>query len=221
MATDIDFAPDGFLYAVDNESRKLYQIDPSLGIIVAEYGPYQIAPWGLASEAQNGTVYGISNSTLVRDSTEASKSKRPFDASSMRTVRTELQRLYQRPSQPVSNDGRRYRKSYSATAPTVLPSSHVAQDPNHLTYSVFLDSVSPPATLACDNVEARRCDPGILWPCTTYYWQVVVKNDCGEQTTGPIWSFKTESVPADFDRDCDVDFGDLAIFSSYWLYGVE
>lgn len=217
MATDIDFAPDGFLYAVDNESRKLYQVDPSLGIIVAEYGPYQIAPWGLASEAQNGTASGISSSTFIRKTTEASKGTRPFAASSMRAFRTELQRLYQKPSQPASNDGR----SYAAMAATVLPTSHVAQDPNHLTYRVFLDTISPPTTLACDNVEVRSCDPGILWPCTTYYWQVVVKNDCGEQTTGPIWSFKTESVPADFDQDCDVDFGDLAVFSSYWLYGVE
>jgi hypothetical protein len=62
---------------------------------------------------------------------------------------------------------------------------------------------------------------GNLLPCTTYYWQVVTENGCGERTAGPIWSFTTKGIPADFDEDCDVDMVDLAIFASYWLYGTD
>jgi hypothetical protein len=31
---------------------------------------------------------------------------------------------------------------------------------------------------------------------TTYYWKVVAKKDCGTSTSGPIWSFSTNSIPS-------------------------
>ncbi|MHC4559865.1 MAG: proprotein convertase P-domain-containing protein, partial [Planctomycetota bacterium] len=67
VATDIDFAPDGFLYTIDNETKILYKMDPSFGVVVAEYGPYNIAAWGLASEVLNSPVQS-DFSEVVQDS---------------------------------------------------------------------------------------------------------------------------------------------------------
>jgi hypothetical protein len=220
MATDIDFAPDGFLYAVENESRKVYQIDPSLGIIVAEYGPYEIAPWGLASQPLDGpaSTNGVSTptglSTLTMDDTRSTAK------CGIRDVRAKLQRVFQEPPQ-VTGDAPSPPSSHSTMTPSMLSAGAMAQDPNLITYDVFLDTSTPPTTLICDDIETRQRDPGRLQACTTYYWQVRAENACGEQKAGPIWSFKTETIPADFDKDCDVDLSDLAVFASYWLYGLE
>ena len=75
--------------------------------------------------------------------------------------------------------------------------------------------------MLCSDATAQQCDPDALEYCTTYYWQVVAKNADGDTATGPVWSFATATVPADFDGDCDVDFDDLAIFLEYWGFGVE
>jgi subtilisin-like proprotein convertase family protein len=72
----------------------------------------------------------------------------------------------------------------------------------------------------CLDTAALSCDPGALQACKTYYWQVVVKNACGE-TSGPIWSFTTASVAADLNHDCAVDFLDLAIFAEQWTHRVK
>jgi len=219
MATDIDLAPDGFLYVIDNESRILYQIDPSLGIIIAEYGPYEIAPWGLASEILDGTPLGSSDSAFVGDSTGMLGDIGPTEKYKMGSFRAKLRRILQEPSRPRGDDASQYLKSYSVAASNALSTASTIQDSNRITYDVFLGTISPPTTLVCDDIETRQCDPGSLQPCTTYYWQVMAENVCGEQTAGPIWSFTTKSIPADFDEDCDVDLADLATFASYWLYG--
>ena len=90
-----------------------------------------------------------------------------------------------------------------------------------ITYDVFLDTASPPATLVCSDTGTASCDPGGLDFCTRYFWQVVARNARGQTTAGPVWSFTTESYSADLDKDCDVDFDDFAIFTSQWLLGVE
>jgi subtilisin-like proprotein convertase family protein len=161
LATDIDWAPDGFLYAVDKDTKMLYQMDPLLRGIVAEYGPYGISTWGLASEVLDTPVH-----TLVQNPTEAL---------------TGVEHL------------------------------------NLITFDVFLDTASPPTTVACTDTEMQQYDCGNLDPCTTYYWQIVAKSGGGTAASN-VWSFTTESVPADFDKDCDVDFRDLAVFASYWLF---
>jgi subtilisin-like proprotein convertase family protein len=87
-------------------------------------------------------------------------------------------------------------------------------------YDVYLDTNDPPVQLLCSDINVPVCDglgsPTSLNPCTTYYWQVMTTNWCG-QTAGPIWSFTTATIPPDFDKDCDVDFRDLANLVLYWL----
>jgi hypothetical protein len=104
----------------------------------------------------------------------------------------------------------------AGAAPTVRLQA-LAEDPNRVTFDVFLDTADPPSARVCGDVETQTCRVGPLDFCARYYWQVVAKNACGETTAGPVWSFRTESVPADFDQDCDVDLRDLAVFASYWM----
>jgi subtilisin-like proprotein convertase family protein len=196
LATDLDWAPDGFLYAVDEEARKLYAIDPSLGIVVSEVGPYDIRPWGLASQV---LVAPSSNDT--RTSPMMNGAGPHPDARGRRALKAELLSRITAARSP--GRGVAVRAS--------------AEDPNRVTFDVFLDTKDPPGTRVCGETESQVCDPGGLEVCTTYFWQVIAKNACGRTAAGPVWSFRTESVPADFDEDCDVDFSDLAVFASHWL----
>ena len=74
------------------------------------------------------------------------------------------------------------------------------------TWDVYFGTENPPTTLVCADLTESICDPGLLQYCTTYFWQVVAKNCCGE-TPGEIWLFKTKSV----------DMIDLSFFVSHWL----
>jgi hypothetical protein len=42
---------------------------------------------------------------------------------------------------------------------------------------------------------ATQYDPGPLNYALTYYWKIVVHDDHGNSTEGPVWSFTTESEP--------------------------
>ena len=88
-------------------------------------------------------------------------------------------------------------------------------------YDVYLDTNDPPVEMICGDTDQQICEPNDqLLPCTKYYWQVIVKNACG-QTPGPILSFTTRFVDPDFDGDCDVDFKDLRQLGLYWLENQE
>jgi subtilisin-like proprotein convertase family protein len=87
-------------------------------------------------------------------------------------------------------------------------------------YDVYFDTNDPPVQLLCSDINVPVCEslgsPTSLNPCTTYYWQVIATNSCG-QTAGPIWSFTAATIGPDLDEDCDVDFRDLANLVLYWL----
>lgn len=72
-------------------------------------------------------------------------------------------------------------------------------------YTVLFGTDVGDLTTLCTTSD-QVCDPGMLAPDTTYFWQVIVENDCG-MTPGPIWSFTTAS---DVCRDGDVNL-DCAI----------
>ena len=60
-----------------------------------------------------------------------------------------------------------------------------------VTYTVYLDTSSPPGSQICEGT-ATTCDPpGSLTPNTPYYWQVVATDSFSESTAGPIWDFTT------------------------------
>ncbi|MCG3195563.1 MAG: hypothetical protein GHCLOJNM_00029 [bacterium] len=59
-----------------------------------------------------------------------------------------------------------------------------------LEYDVYFGKVNPPTDLICADVSYETCFAGRLDADTTYYWQVVTRNCCGE-AIGPVWSFTT------------------------------
>jgi hypothetical protein len=80
------------------------------------------------------------------------------------------------------------------------------------TYQVYLDTINPPAALACANATLPMCEPGPLIANTTYYWQVVTDNCCRSEA-GPVRSFVTWQ-PGDTDLDGDVDMEDFGRFQT-------
>ncbi len=100
-----------------------------------------------------------------------------------------------------------------------------------LSYDVYLDTNSAPATLICDDTPVSSCTPPApLIGGVTYYWQVVANNDCGI-TSGLVWSFTTCDGPADdpvnpYPTDLEpsapinpaLDWADSAQANSYDVY---
>lgn len=240
-ANDIDSAADGFIYATIDDTSMFHKIDPSIGAIVEEYGPYETPLWGIASqdigESENAVqILGdnfnrrpfeqLLNPGATSTSTSIDNSDLSAAIQARQKLRAKLRTLRksfasqmmttQRTNRVMSPSDTHYSEIGQGTV-----SSNPAQSSGSITYDVFLGTVSPPTTLICSDIHTPKCDPAGLEYCTTYYWQIVAKNARGETTAGPVWSFTTDTVPADLDKDCDVDFDDLFIFMSYWGFGVQ
>ena len=67
--------------------------------------------------------------------------------------------------------------------------SDVDTDP--LTFDVYFDTVNPPTVKVSENQTTKTFDVA-LESSKDYYWKVVVKDDKGGTTIGPIWGFKTD-----------------------------
>jgi PKD repeat protein len=72
------------------------------------------------------------------------------------------------------------------------------QDPGDtITYDVYFGSSIPPA-LQATNQTSNTYNPGALSPFSTYYWQIVARDNHGNETAGPILSFTTLDNPPQF-----------------------
>ena len=60
-----------------------------------------------------------------------------------------------------------------------------------VTYTVYLDTVTPPVSAGCTAISATTCNPGTLGYATHYYWQVVARDSHNATTAGPVWDFTT------------------------------
>jgi len=66
-------------------------------------------------------------------------------------------------------------------------------DGDNVTFDVYLDVVDPPEEKVSDDQSETAFDPGTLEFVTTYYWQVVAKDEHGASTPGIVWQFTTRS----------------------------
>ncbi|HPS40310.1 MAG TPA: choice-of-anchor J domain-containing protein, partial [Candidatus Cloacimonadota bacterium] len=55
-------------------------------------------------------------------------------------------------------------------------------------FDLYLDTENPPVNLVGDDLTAATFLPTVT-PGTVYYWQVVPRNDNGEASDCPVWSF--------------------------------
>ncbi len=77
---------------------------------------------------------------------------------------------------------------------TNITLSWICSDPDDdpLRYDLYFGTTSPPELLA-DNLAANSFNIEDLTVETTYYWQIVVRDDHHHEVEGPIWSFTTST----------------------------
>jgi len=74
----------------------------------------------------------------------------------------------------------------------------VCSDPDgdQLFYDVYFEADDPnPDVLVSNGQTEDSFDPGKMESLTTYYWQIVAKDEFGASTPGPVWHFTTEGIP--------------------------
>jgi hypothetical protein len=71
-----------------------------------------------------------------------------------------------------------------------------ASDPegDPLRYDIYLGTANPPTQLIASNRTSPSFASSVLIGGKTYYWSVVVRDDHGGVTNGPVWSFATAWV---------------------------
>jgi len=70
-----------------------------------------------------------------------------------------------------------------------------------VSYDVYLGTNPASNPPVCEDLSTLSCLPDALQFDTAYYWQVVAKDDYGEETAGLIWSFTTFTADGDEDLD--------------------
>jgi outer membrane protein assembly factor BamB len=71
-------------------------------------------------------------------------------------------------------------------------------DGDSLTYDVYFDTESPPVEKLSDDQTDTYFDLGTLEVETTYYWQIIAKDEHGASTAGLVWQFTTrDNYPPD------------------------
>lgn len=61
-------------------------------------------------------------------------------------------------------------------------------------YDMYFGTINPPPYYGITPASSYALPT--LNCGTWYYWQVVARHSCGSSTTGPVWAFRTETVPA-------------------------
>ena len=85
--------------------------------------------------------------------------------------------------------------SDQATNVSTNPTFSWSGSSNADSYDVYFGTTSVPTTLVGSSTSTSLSRSG-LNVNTTYYWQIVAKNSCGNSTSGPVWSFTTGSAPS-------------------------
>jgi RHS repeat-associated protein len=64
-------------------------------------------------------------------------------------------------------------------------------------YDVFLGTSHDGLSQTTANTASTAIDQTDLLEGTTYYWQIIARDDVGTETVGPVWSFTTQGSPPD------------------------
>jgi len=92
------------------------------------------------------------------------------------------------PTDPVPADG-----AVNVTQAAVLSwSAGPDPDVDPVTFDVYFGTTNPPAFVG-NQTPSSYDPPGDLAFSTAYYWRIVAKDDQGGESTGPVWTFTTES----------------------------
>ena len=93
------------------------------------------------------------------------------------------------PSNPDPSDG-----ETNVDVNAILSWTCSDPDGDSLTYNVYFEmDDSTPDELVSENQTDTTYDPGTMSYNTNYYWQIVAFDDNGAYTSGPVWSFTTET----------------------------
>ncbi len=60
-----------------------------------------------------------------------------------------------------------------------------------LVYDVYLSTTNPPNTKIGSSISTSSYSVNTLQNGTDYYWKIVVKDNRGGETVGPVWHFRT------------------------------
>jgi hypothetical protein len=112
-------------------------------------------------------------------------------------------------------------------------------DGDTVTYDVYVGTTITPPKVA-SNHSTTTYDPGTLTYGTSYYWKIVAWDNHGTSTAGPLWDFRTNSLPyepstpnpANHATDVDVnanvtwsggdpDSGDTVLYDIYFGVGTS
>ncbi len=84
-------------------------------------------------------------------------------------------------------------------------------------YDVYFGDADPPA-LVSTGQSGSNYDPGTMEFGTTYYWQIVARDNAENTAIGPVWNFTT-ARRGDCDGDGEVMLSDIVYLINYVLKG--
>lgn len=88
-------------------------------------------------------------------------------------------------------------QSEGVSATDTILTWDIPENPDNdvLTYDVYLGTEPGKLRLLVSNCQKTSCKLGALTGNEDYFWQVIAKDELGEETAGPVWSFKTGFGP--------------------------
>ncbi|MBO8140543.1 MAG: hypothetical protein H0Z22_08780, partial [Thermosipho sp. (in: Bacteria)] len=94
----------------------------------------------------------------------------------------------------ISNTPFPLNESTNVSLSTSLSWNSKDLDGDRIIYDIYFGKVNPPS-LYKNNYEYSKIELEKLEINTTYYWQIVAKDERGGDAKGPIWSFTTTRAP--------------------------
>lgn len=88
-------------------------------------------------------------------------------------------------------------------------------------FDVYLGNTQPPPLVSSGQIESAYDPEQDLEYETVYYWQIIARDNFGDSTVGPLWSFTTEGLPicGDADGEGNVNISDAVYTINYVFAG--